>query len=245
MNDTARTAWLLAGVLLLAGCAPRPLVARAIRARGGPLHSLVREVEAEVRMGIPATWRWRTVFLLPDRYAWTIYTTGEPDHYLTDGRTTRAFVGSRLVTEEAGPTALRTHARFTAVQNLDALLLPGVAVEALAAGDLPAGTTAGLAVVFADDGARYRLGFDAQDRLVYVAGALALPPFADGQVEARVTEFRRVQGLELPSRTTYRIGERVLSEERTLAACPDPPGLDASVFAAPAALPTCEVPPAS
>jgi len=206
---------------------------------------MVREVEADVRMGFPGTWRWRTVFLLPDLYAWTIYTTGEPDHYVTDGRTTRAFVGSRLVSEESGRTALRTHARFTAVQNLDVLLLPGVAVEALAAGDLPAGAAAGLSVVFADDGARYRLGFDGEDRLVYVAGELALPPFAEGQVEARVTEFTRAWGLELPSRTTYRIGERLLSEERTLAVCLEPAGVDAAAFATPATLPVCDVSPAS
>ncbi len=232
-------------MLLIAGWAPRPLVARAIRARGGPLTSVVREVEADVRMGFPGTWRWRTVFLLPDRYAWTIYTTGEPDHYVTDGRTTRAFVGTRLVTEEAGANALRTHARFAAVQNLDALLLPGVAIAPLAAGDLPAGAVAGLAAVFADDGSRFRLGFDAQDRLMYVEGALSLPPFADGRVEARVTAFARAGGVELPSRTTYRIGDQLLSEERTLAACPDPPGLTAAAFATPETLPACALPPAS
>lgn len=206
---------------------------------------MVRQVEAQVRMGFPGTWRWRTVFLLPDRYAWTIYTTGEPDHYVTDGRTTRAFVGSRLLSEETGRTALRTHLRFTAVQNLDVLLLPGVAVDALAPGDLPAGAATGLSAVFADDGSRYRLGFDAQDRLVYVAGELALPPFAEGQVEARVTEFSRAWGLELPSRITYRIGDRLLSEERTLAVCVDPAGLAAAAFATPATLPACDVPPAS
>ena len=206
---------------------------------------MVREVEADVRMGFPGTWRWRTVFLLPDRYAWTIYTTGEPDHYVTDGQSTRAFVGSQLVSEESGRSALRTHARFTAVQNLDVLLLPGVTVGALPAGDLPAGTVAGLSVVFADDGGRYRLGFDARDRLVYVAGELALPPFAEGQVEARITEFSRAGGFELPRRTTYRIGEQLLSEERTLAVCVDPAGLDASAFAVPARLPTCDVSPAS
>jgi hypothetical protein len=50
-----------------------------------------------------------------------------------------------------------------------------------------------------------------------------------------------VEGFELPSRTTYRIRDQVLSDERTIAACPNPPALTAAAFATPSALPGCDV----
>src|SRR5262245_29026400 len=84
-------------VVLASACTSRPLVARAIHARGGPLRGIVREVEADVYAGFPGTWRWRTAFLLPTSYAWSIYTAGAPDHYLFDGGAARAFVGDREV----------------------------------------------------------------------------------------------------------------------------------------------------
>src|SRR5262245_24062168 len=86
----ARPLLLLATLAAAAlGCAPRPLLERAIRARGGPLGSLVRQVDAEVYAAFPGTWQWRTAFMLPDRYAWTVFTTGEPMHYLFDGQVVR------------------------------------------------------------------------------------------------------------------------------------------------------------
>src|SRR5262245_6781583 len=73
MMASGRGGWcMVVASLALAACAPRPLVERAIRARGGPLESVIRDVEADVRVGFPGTWRWQTAFMVPDRYAWTI-----------------------------------------------------------------------------------------------------------------------------------------------------------------------------
>src|SRR5207244_7989725 len=124
-TSKGRVAAILAALVLAAGCAPRPLLERAIRARGGPLASMARQVEAEVYLAFPGTWRWRTVYMVPDRYAWTIFTAAEPDHYLFDGTAVRAFIGGREVSADTDPSApLRSNARFTALVNLDALRLP-------------------------------------------------------------------------------------------------------------------------
>jgi hypothetical protein len=241
-SRTATAARVLVAVTLAAvalGCAPRPLLERAIRARGGPLGPVVRQVEAEVHAAFPGTWQWRTAFMLPDRYAWTVFTTGEPTHYLFDGQVVRGFVGGREVTIETAPDApLRSHARFTAVANLDALRLPGVLVAPLEGADLPPGATAGLLAVFPDDGSRYRLGFDAEARLVTVSGPLSLPPLARGELEARFTDFVRVRGFLLPRRTSYRFGAQALAEERALAICPEAPVPEAA-FRTPGLLPAC------
>jgi len=229
--------------LLVAGCAPRPLLERAIRARGGPLHSLVREAEADVKLAFPGTWPYRTAFLAPDAYAWVIYTLAQPDSYLFDGTTTRAFVGTDLVSVDASPTAaLRTHARFTAVASLDALLLPGARVAALATADLPDGAATGLAVALADDGARYRLGFDAKDRLVVVEGPLALPPLGAGTVTARYDDFRRARGFVLPFHTAYAFAGRPIADERASAVCPDDAALTREAFLMPGRVPRCTAP---
>ncbi len=235
-----------AALLLLAlasACAPRPLVARAIRARGGPLRSVVRRVEAEVYAGFPGTWRWRAAFLVPDRYAWTILTTREPDHYLFDGTVVRAFVGDVEVAADADAAApLRTHARFTAVTDLDALLQPGVQVAAAAADRVPPGAVAALEVRFPDDGSRYLLGFDRRDLLVTAAGPLALPPLGRGTISARFADFRRAGSWLLPWTTDYTFDGAPLATEHTLAACPDDPALTPESFRRPAAIPDCAAP---
>jgi hypothetical protein len=227
---------------LASGCAPRSLVTRAIHARGGAVEGFVRESEARVYVDFPGDWRWRTAFLLPDRYAWTIFTAGDPDHYLFDGTTVRVFVRTRPVAEEAGAaSALRTHARFTAVTNLDALLLPGARVATLADAELPPGAVEGLSVVLADDGSRYRLGFDARALLVHAEGPLALPPLGEGQVVVRYADYRPVAGRLLAHRMEYAFAGRALASERALALCLAPRGLTVEAFQSPEALPDCAV----
>jgi len=239
--STARaTAGILLAVALATGCAPRPLLARAIHARGGPLRSLVRQVESQVYTGFPGTWRWQATFLVPDRYAWTIFTTREADHYLFDGETVRAFVGRAEVSADTDAAApLRTHARFTAVVNLDVLLQPGVQVVPAAADRLPAGAVAGLDVGFPDDGSRYLLAFDAHDLLVHAEGPLALPPLGRGRVTATFSDFRRTGRWVLPWATDYVFDGEPLASERTLATCPDDPRLTPESFLSPDALPDC------
>jgi hypothetical protein len=216
----------------LTGCAPRPaLLRRAIAARGGPLPAIARDLELDVRRDLAGTWRWRTVFALPDRYAVTVVTTGEPDHYLFDGAAVRAFVGDALVSEDPTPDApLRSSARFTAVANLDALLLPGVQV---------AETGRGLVAVFPDRGDRYMVALDDRLLVASVEGPIDLPPFARGELTVGYDDERRVDGLWLAHRASYVLDGVPLAEERTIAACALPGGLGVATFASPAALPSC------
>lgn len=229
--------------VLLAGCAAGPLADRALRARGGPVTSVVRQVETEVYAGFPGTWRFRMALLSPDRYAWTLYTSGQPDHYLFDGAAARAFVnGQEVAAEEATTAPLRSHARIMALVHLDARLLPGVQVTPLPAVELPAGAAEGLQVVFADDGARYRLGFDGAARLVHASGPLDLPPYGSGEVTLRFDGFRRVSGRVLAHRVHYEFRGAPLADETLLAACVDDPRVTAAAFQRPDLLPECTPP---
>ena len=200
----------------------------------------MREVQADVTRVFPGTWRWRTAFMLPDRYAWTIQTATEPDHYLFDGAVVRAFIGTRLVAVDSAPHApLRGQARLEAVVGLDALELPGVRVAPLPASELPPGTRAGLVVVFADDGASYRVAFDRRDRLVWATGPASLPPLGEGAIVARFGDFRRAGGVRLPFRISYALNGEPLAEARVVAVCPNDPRLGAASFQAPELVPDC------
>jgi hypothetical protein len=179
------------------------------------------------------------VFLVPDHFAWTIETTGDPLSYLFDGEVVRAFVGEVAVSAAtAAGDPIRSQARFWAVVNLDALALPGARVAPLSAEELPTGTTAGLAVVLGDD-ERYRLGFDDRLRLVWASGPIELPPLGRGTLVARYTDFRRRRGRLLPFRTSYAFDGDPIAEERVLAACPNPGDVTAATFHDPALLPRC------
>jgi len=236
-----------ASVLLAAfvsACGPRPLLREAIRARGGPLHAFVREVETDVHLEFPGRWRLRVAYLEPDHYAWTVFTAGEPDFYLFDGTTQRAFVGTRPISAEPAATApLRSHARFAAVANLDALLLPGVQVTPLRADALPPEAVNGLTAVFADDGSRYVLAFDTHRLLVHAEGPLSLPPLGSGTVSVRLADFRRTRRWWLPYRAEYAFAGRPLATETTLSLCPDDPALTPDAFRTPNELRACAASP--
>jgi hypothetical protein len=223
----------------LAACAPRDLRQRAVRAQGGAVDGLIRVVDARVEIGFPGEWRWRTAYQAPDRYAWTIQRLDGRDHYLFDGRTARAFAGDAVVAATREQTApLRTHARFFSVVLLGALELPGVQVTPLAAATLPPGVVAGLAVVL-PDGTRYRLGFDAEDRVVWATGPIELPPLPTAEASVRFDDFRRIGGFELPYHAVWELGGQRLADERVVAMCPNPPGLDVESFRSPRAMPPC------
>jgi hypothetical protein len=225
-----------------AACAPRPLLERAIRARGGRLHSIARDAEADVQAPFAASrWTWRTLFQLPDRYAWSIDTLGEPNHYLFDGDVTRLFIGRREISVGTGwDPPLRSIARYVAVVNLDALFLPAVRLAPLANAELPPGVADGLLITFADDGVHYRIGFDARTLLVWVSGPVTLPPLGEGELVSRYDDFRPTHGLTLPFRTTYLFRGDALAEERTLAACPNVDVAPAA-FWDPARIPRCDL----
>ena len=228
---------------LASGCASRSLLERAIRARGGALHSLVRQAEADVQAGFPGTWQWRTVFLAPDDFAWSIVTAAGTDHYVFDGRVTRAFIGGREVSVDAGQqTPLREHARFASVTNLDTVLGSRMPVAPLPAAELPPGVIAGVSVTVPDDGSRYRLGFDNRTHLVWATGPIEMPDVGRSEVTARYDDFRLVGGLWLPFRTTYEINARPLAVERAIHVCPNEPGLGSASFQSPEGLPACNGP---
>jgi len=231
---------LLGAVLLLAaGCAPRPLIERAIRARGGPLTGLVVRTENRVYAGVPGTWECSRAFLAPDRYAWKIVTAADPHFHLFDGTTARSFIGTAEVSSDASPNApLRTHARWTAVVNLDALHASNVVVMPLAPSDLPTGVREGLLATFAD-GTGYRLGFDDRTLLVWARGPLDLSPVGTGETTARFQDYRRSGRLLLPFTVSYSLGTTPVADEHVLAACIDPPGLTAASFTDPTQLPDC------
>jgi hypothetical protein len=243
MHRWARAVRPLALVLtpwVLSACASPTLVERAIRARGGTLNGIARTAEADVYAGFPGAWRWHTVFKPPDRYAWSIDTAGEPNHYVYDGEAVRAFVGDHEVSAAAPASApLTTHARFTAVAHLDVLRGAGVRIAELGADELPAGATAGLRVRL-PEGATYRLGFDSRLLLLWLSGPANLQPLGEGELTARFEDFRRVHGYLLPYRIVYGFQGSRLADERATAVCPNPPGLDDGSFAAPALLPACE-----
>jgi hypothetical protein len=215
-----RLAVATAVLALAAGCTPLPLVERAIQARGGPLGTVVLEAEAQVRRGYPGPWRWRRIFAAPERYAWTIVTTGEPLHHLFDGTVVRAFVGGALAAVDASPTApLRSQARFVAVTLLDVLRLPGMQVAALPPQALPAGVAAGLTVAFPAGGERYTVLLD--DRLlpIRVEGPIDLSPMGRGRLVARQDDFRPVAGVLLPHHVVWELDGRELADERARALC--------------------------
>jgi hypothetical protein len=222
-----------------AGCAPRPLIARAIEARGGPLTGLVTRNEARVAAGAPGIWEYTRAFLRPDRYAWTIQTSGEPLCHLFDGTLVRSFIGTAEVSIDGSPTApLRSHARWTAVVNLDALQAPDVRLAPLPGSDRPPGVHEGLIATF-PDGAEYRLGFDDRTLLVWARGTLDLFPFGYGLVTARFGERQPAGSLLLPRVADYWLDELPIAAETVLAACVDPPALTPESFTDPARLPDC------
>lgn len=205
--------------------------------------SVVRQVQTEVYVGFPGTWRFRMGFLAPDKYAWTIYTSGQPDHYLFDGTAARVFVNGQEVASETAATApLRSHARFTAVVNLDALLLPGVQLTPLPPADLPEGASEGLEVALPDDGTRYRLAFDRSGRLVQATGPLDLPPFGSGEATMRFEDFRTVSGRVLPHKVHYTFAGAPFADETLLSACFDDPRFTEAAFQRPSLIPECPPP---
>ncbi len=224
---------------LIEGCAPRPLVERAIRARGGPLVGMVSRIDAQVYVGAPGAWQWTRAFLAPDRYAWVIVTAADPHSHLFDGTTARSFIGTSPVSADAGPRApLRSHARWTAVVDLDALRAPDVTLRPLPATELPAGAREGLHVTL-PDGAAYRLAFDAHALLVWAQGPLDFSPLGSGDATVRFGDFRRTGGLLVPWKTSYALGATPLADETAVAVCVDPPDLGLDAFVAPGRLPAC------
>jgi hypothetical protein len=232
---------------LLAACgslqsSPRAdTIQRAIEARGGPIRSMVRWFEADVRMQVPGIWQGRIVFVAPDRYALTIVTMGETNHHIYDGARVRSFIGNHLVATQDSRAPLVSQAKFEAAVNLDALLDPAVRVESLPATALPPGVVTGVEVIPSPDGNRYRLGFDRRMLLVWAAGPLDFSPFGRGEIEVTFDDFRLFGGLQLPVHATYTAGGSVLLDQRMQQICPNKADASDAWFASPTDLPACGI----
>lgn len=228
----------LSGIAL--GCAPRPLLARAVAARGGAAPGVVVESVADVHRFVPGQWRYARIFRAPDCYAWQLETALGTDTHSFDGRTVRSFVQGELVGTDPRPSApLRSQARWMAVWLFDALADPTVRVTPLPAAALPAGAREGLRVVFAD-GATYQLAFDAAATLVHMAGPLDLSPLARGTAEVAFGPAAAfADGLRLPATARYVIDGVHVADETLQRACRTPASLTAAAFADPPLLPRC------
>ena len=227
-------AMLLAASLALgSGCA-RPLLQRAIAARGGPLTTLSRDVEADVYAGFPGTWTWRFDYRVPDSLRWTIQTYGEEQSVSFDGKAVRFYLGDAPVAAPPGLGDFRSQVRWLTVTTLDALADDDqIVVRELAASELPAGAASGLAVTYRDDGARYGLYFDAADLLIAAEGPIVLPTIAAGQMHAAFTEFGAAGEYRLPYRGSYTLDARPFFDERILRYAPNDPRLTPASFSGP------------
>ena len=193
----------LTWVLLSSGCT-RPLLERAIAARGGAIHSISREATADVALGFPGRWSWRFDYHVPDLLRWTLDTHGETQSVAFDGRTTRYFLGSAYLPSAPETLAgFATLVRWTAVTTLDALAEdPGASVREVPGHELPAGIAAGLQITY-PDGARYVLHFGQDALLVGAEGPIDVPTIAEGRMRASYADFRTADGFVLPRSADY------------------------------------------
>jgi hypothetical protein len=211
---------LMLPVLPLAGCSAPParsLLERAIEARGGPISRIERASEATVYQGVPGRWRWRIAFEPPETMHFTLETSGEEQHWITDGRTASTRLGEQLVSTEPLPgSEAFTIVRWAAVLHLDALRDVGrFSVRELPSHELPEGRESGLeAETLAEPKARYRLFFDSALRLVEVDGPLSIPVVGSGTAHARFSDFRRAGDRLLPFHAIYTLDGEPLLEER-------------------------------
>lgn len=224
---------LLASAVLAAGCT-RPLLERAIDARGGAIESVSREATADVEIAFPGRWAWRFDYRTPDLLRWTLDTYGETQSVAFDGRTVHYFLGSaRLPSAPETLEGFGTLVRWTAVTTLDAVVDdPGVSVRELAAHELSQGTASGLEVTYAD-GARYVLHFDADTLLIGAEGPIDVPTIAHGRMRASYADFRVADGFVLPALATYTLDGRPFLRESVTRWIVNDPQLTPASFSGP------------
>jgi hypothetical protein len=227
---------LLSVAVAMAACT-RPLLDRAIAARGGPLQSLSRTASAQVVRGFPGDWAWRFDYRVPDLLRWTIETYGEQQSVSFDGRTVRYFLGgATLPTPPAALGDFASIARWTSVTTLDALATdPDAELRELPARERPAAAAGALEVRYRSDGARYVLSFDAEDRLVAAEGPVVVPTIAKGRLRATWSDFSTTDGYVLPRIGDYAIDGEPFFRETVLRWVPNDPRLSPATFARPPA----------
>lgn len=220
----------------LAGCSASA-VDRAIAARGGPVESSLREVEATVHRGFRGTWSWEIALRRPDLVRWTIHTFGEEQSYVFDGRSVLLYLGSAsMPVDRAAESAFRSQVRWLAVTGLDVLRDGGrVAWEEVPRARVPAGYARGLRVRWLEDGSIYDLWMDQRDLVVAAEGEVALPPIGSGRLRAEFSDFAPVAGRLLPRSGRYTLDGTLLVEERVLSWTLDDPRAGIGLPAGPGA----------
>jgi hypothetical protein len=223
---------LVAACLVAQGCA-HSLVERAVRARGGPMQSLYRVVDARVHEGFPGSWSWETGYRVPEFLRWTVHTYGEDQSFVYDGEDVILYLGSAsLPVEPAAAAAFRSQARWFAVGALDVLADPArVGWEELPSSELAPGAAHGLRARFRDDGSSYVLLFDDRDLLIALEGEVAIPPVGAGRLRAEYDDFREVDGYTLAYTGRYLLDGRPLADEVVRRCVPNDPALTAASFA--------------
>lgn len=220
----------VAAILLSSGCSST-LVERAIDARGGPLESYRKSVDADVKAGMPGTWAWEVAYRVPDSFRWTLATHGEEQSLLFDGDVSRHQLGTVLLPPTAADDAVRSQAHWFAVTSLDVLLDPTVAWREVPRAQLPTGTAAGIVARFGAAGPPFELYFDDRNLLVRARGRVALAPIGSGLIDAEFRDYREVEGFLLPFAGAYRLDGHDLMTERVRGWRPDDPSLEGpSVF---------------
>jgi len=209
--------WLVAAVALVAlagapACS-RNLVERAIDARGGPLHSYRKEVDATVEIGIPGRWSWEVVFREPDSFRWSLHTFGEDQRLIYDGERVVHQLGSATLPPSPPDDGVRSQARWFAVTSLDILERPEVRWEELPPSELPPGVARGLRARFADGPSPFELYFDPGGLLVRARGRVEVQPVGAGLLDAAFSDYRFIDGFRLPFSGVYRLDGELLMRE--------------------------------
>jgi outer membrane lipoprotein-sorting protein len=225
---------LLAVCIALLACSAcsNALIDRAIRARGGALESLERQVDATVYKEFPGEWTWEMAYREPDLFRWTLQVAGEDQSYVYDGSKVTLFLGSAaLPVDPASAASFRSQARFIALTLLDDVAHETAAqLSETPAAELPKGAARGLRIRFPTDGTSYDLFFDASDLLVAASGPVSMPPVGAGTLRAEYGDFRAVGGYTFPFRVRYTLNGEPLAEERVKQLVPNNPDLTPASF---------------
>lgn len=232
-RKTAVLVALAVALLLAPGCtaARRDLVGDAIEARGGPLASYRKKVDADVAAGLPGNWAWEVAYRVPHQFGWILETLGEEQGVLFDGREVRHRVGEAVLAPTPADREAWSQSWWFGATSLDVLREPGVSLETLPSELLPGGTQWGLRVRHPSSPEPIELFFDEDLLLVGARGFVALPPIGAGRVQARFSEFRETDGYLLPYRADYELEGHPFARETVRWWRPnDPPSGDTTFF---------------
>lgn len=177
-----------------------------------------RSSDLEVHAGFPGAWQWEIAFEA-ERLQITIETAAETQTLVSDGTWLRTYLGTALVSQEpARGSSVGALLTFVELSSLDVLLDPERVRTDPVRVHAPAEVAHALRVRWLDGSrAELALGFDAELRLVWLAGPASVPGLGEGRLEARFDDFRRVGRYLLPFAIRYRFRDAPLLDEHVRA----------------------------